>query len=56
MTKAHELRIFFDRARKTIVFVRLTTVRLSVVVVVVVVCLLIPIAATRLDYRYSATP
>ena len=30
MTKAHELRIFFDCARKTIVFVRLTTVRLSV--------------------------
>ena len=30
MTKAHGLRIFFDCARKTIVFVRLTTVRLSV--------------------------
>ena len=30
MTKAHELRIFFDCARKTIVYVRLTTVRLSV--------------------------
>ena len=30
MTKAHELRIFFDRARKAIVYVRLTTVRLSV--------------------------
>ena len=30
MTKAHELRIFFDRARKAIAYVRLTTVRLSV--------------------------
>ena len=30
MTKAHELRIFLDRARKAIVYVRLTTVRLSV--------------------------
>ena len=30
MTKAHELRLFFDRARKAIVYVRLTTVRLSV--------------------------
>ena len=30
MTKAHELRIFFDRARKAIVYVCLTNVRLSV--------------------------